>query len=141
MKAKQYLEQIKWLDIKINDKISERESYWSLATKVTPTLSHAPAGSGVSDKVGNIVAKIVAIDEQINEQIDEFVDLKIKITNEIEQVNDRRYHDLLYKKYVEYKDFAVIAGEMCYEYTSILNMHGKALKAFEKVMIKSDIHQ
>lgn len=139
MNPKKYLEQIRWLDIKINDKIWERDSYWSLATKITPTLSQAPRGTGTSDKVGNIVAKIVAIDAEINKQIGEFIDLKNKITKEVEQVSDGRYRELLRKKYVEYKDFSVIAAEMCYEYTSILNMHGKALKAFEKVMIKNDI--
>lgn len=142
MNPKKYLEQIRWLDIKINDKIWERDSYWSLATKITPTLSQAPGGTGVSDKVGDIVAKIVLIDDEINKQIDAFVKLKYKIIKEIEQVQvyDDKYYDLLYKKYVEYKDFAVIAGDMNYEYRTVINMHGKALKAFEKVMIKNDIN-
>lgn len=141
LNPKRYLEQIKWLDVKINDKISERESYWSLATKVTPTLSHAPAGTGTSDKVGNIVAKIVALDEEINTQMNEFVDLKHKIIREIEQLDNEKYRCVLYKKYVEYKDLSVIACEMCYEYKSLLNMHGYALKAFKKVMEQNDIQK
>lgn len=140
MKAKTYLEQIKWLDVKINDKILERKSYWSLATKITPTLSQTPAGSGVSDKVGNIVAKIVALDEEINKQIDEFVDTKEKIIKQIESLPNEKYSRILYKRYVEYKDLSIIACEMCYEYKSMLNLHGYALRAFEKVMEQNDIN-
>lgn len=139
LNPKKYLEQIRWLDIKINDKIWERDSYWSLATKITPTLSQAPRGTGTSDKVGNIVAKIVDIDAEINRQIDEFIDLKNKIIEQIEVMPDEKHRTLLYKKYVEYKDLSVVACEMHYEYKSILNMHGYALKAFKKLMEQNDI--
>ena len=70
MKAKYYLNQIKFLDIKINNKQSERDALWTMATKVTPTLSKEKvSGFSVSDKVGNIVTKIVAIDDEINKKL------------------------------------------------------------------------
>ncbi len=146
MKVKEYLEQIRWLDIKINDKISERDSLWSMATKVTPTLSHDKgSGNNVSDKVGNIVAKIVELDEEINKQIDDFIDLKTKIVKQIEKLENDKFSRILYKKYVEYKDLSVIACELHYDYKYILNLHGYALKAFNeqilKVMEQCDIHQ
>ncbi len=137
MKAKYYLNQIKFLDIKINNKQSERDALWAIATKVTPTLSKEKvSGFSVSDKVGNIVTKIVAIDDEINKKIDEFVTIKTKIITQIDGVIDKRYYSLLYKRYIEYKDFAVIAREMEYEYDSVIKLHGQALKAFENQYLR-----
>lgn len=133
MKPKEYLNQIKFLDIRINDKLAEREALWSLATKVTPTLSKAKvSGGSENDKIGNIVAKIVALDEEINNKIDEFIDFRNVIIKQIENIRDVRYQSLLKKRYVEYKDLSVIAAEMNYEYATILKLHGKALQMFEE---------
>ena len=137
MKAKDYLNQIKFLEIKINNKISERNELWSLATKVTPTISESKTSGGTfGDKISNIVSKIVEYDEDINAQIDNFLNTKNKIIAQIDGVIDRRYYSLLYKRYIEYKDFAVIAREMEYEYDSVIKLHGQALKAFENQYLR-----
>lgn len=138
MNAKAYLMQIKQADIRINNKVAEKQALYAMATKVTPTLSSDKAGgvgSGyVTDKIGNIVAKIAYIETEINMMIDDYVNLKNRIIHEIELLEDTRYYNLIHKRYVQYKDFSVIAEEMNYNYQSIIQMHGKALKAFEKII-------
>ena len=138
MNAKMYLMQIKQADIRINNKIAEKQALYAMATKVTPTLSFDKGGSGTSDKIGNIVAKIADIEQEINSMIDQYYDLKNKIIHQIELLDDDRYYNILHKRYVQYKDFSLIASDMCYEYKSIINLHGKALRAFEKI-INDDI--
>ena len=136
MNAKAYLKQIKELDIKINNKIAEKEALYTMATKVTPTLSEDKVSGNfnATDKVGNIVAKIVDIEKEINAAIDEYFTLKNKIIRQIESLKDERYYNLLHKRYVQYKDFSIIADEMRYDYQTCVNMHGRALKAFQKIM-------
>ena len=138
MNAKSYLKQIKELDIKINNKVAEKEALYTMATKITPTLSEDKVSGNftATDKVGNIVAKIVDMEKEINDAIDEFFALKNKIIRQIEQLKNVQYYDLLFKRYVQYKDFSVIAREMNYEYQVIINLHGKALKAFYKIFLK-----
>lgn len=139
MNAKTYLMQIKQADIRINNKIAEKQALYSMATKVTPTLSFDKSSNGFGgDKIGNIVAKIADIETEINTMIDEYTDLKNKIIHEIEQLDDERYYNLLHKRYVQYKDFSIIASDMCYEYKSIIKLHGKALKEFEKRFIRNN---
>lgn len=139
MNAKAYLKQIKELDIKINNKIVEKESLYTMATKVTPTLSEDKVSGNfnATDKVGNIVAKIVDIEREINAAIDEYFTVKNTIIRQIEQLQDERYYNLLHKRYVQYKDFSIIADEMGYEYRVIINLHGDALKSFYKKFLKN----
>ena len=135
MNAKQYLMQIKLADIRINNKIAEKQQLYSMATKVTSTWSQDKTGGNqATDKIGNMVAKIADIEAEINRMIDEYVDLKNRIIHQIEQIEDERYYNILHKRYVQYKDFSVIASDMCYEYKSIINLHGNALKEFSKII-------
>lgn len=136
MTPKEYLNQIKLLDIRLNNKICEKEELYTMATRITPIYSDEPKPSnqGVSDKVGNITVKIVDIDKEISDMIIKLFELKQGIIARIEMLNDPRYYNVLYKRYVQYKDFSVIACEMHYTYQTTLNIHNEALKSFEKVM-------
>ena len=132
MNGREYLEQIKKLDDKINNKINEKAELFTLATHITPTLSDMKVQtSHEQDKMGDVVAKIVMIEEEINNCIDEFVDLKTKIIKQIEALSDHRYYSLLYKKYVQYKRLYVIAEEMNYTYDYVRVLHIEALNEFE----------
>ncbi len=44
---------------------------------------------------------------------------------------------MLFKRYVEYKSFKVIAKEMHYSYQYVIRLHKQALKEFEKRQSKA----
>ena len=135
MKPKDYLNQIALADSRINNKLEELDQLYALATKVTPTLSQDKgSGFNVSDKVGNVTAKIVDMKDEINNDIDRYLNLKRDIITKLDQLNDERYYTLLHMRYVHRKKFDVIANEMGYDYQSIINMHGRALQEFEKLL-------
>lgn len=136
MTVKEYLSSIKLLDIRLNNKICEKEELYTMATRITPVYSSEPKSSNfnVSDKVGNLTAKIVDMDKEISDMIIKLFELKQGIIAKIEMLRDPRYYSVLYKRYVQYKDFSVIAAEMHYTYQTTINLHNEALKAFEKVM-------
>ena len=66
-------------------------------------------------------------------EIDSYTELKHKIINEIHQLADKRYVDILYKRYVDGMKFEQIALEMNYEYKWTCSLHGRALLAFEEM--------
>lgn len=137
MIAKKYLRQIKIADIRINNLISEKEQLATLAecAGAIPT-SEKVISSPRPDKMENAIVKMIQIEMELDVEIDKFVDVKRKIINQMERIGDERYYNLLFKRYVEYKDFVTIAKEMVYEYRSILNLHGKALQKFERKYLK-----
>lgn len=135
MTAKQYLGQIRILDIKIRQRQREAAEL-KLAATCTGSISAqgekvqtSPSG----DKLLNVVAKYVDLEAETQDMIDVMQKRRHKIISEIQSLEDSRYVEILYKRYVEFKSFDLIAVEMKYEYKWTCKLHGKALLAFEKV--------
>ena len=132
MTAKQYLSQIRLLDIKINQRIEEAKSLAEIAVGLrSPELKQdVVQTSHDSNPVGNAVIRYLDVQKEIDDLIDRFVDLKHKIIGEIQDMSDPRYSEILYLRYVEYMSFVDIAEAMHYEYKYVCALHGKALKLF-----------
>lgn len=139
MKAKEYLQQLKRLDTLINQKIKELDELRSMSTVGAVDYSTERVQSSHSQEAPfvRIVHKMIELEQEINAEIDTFVDEKHQIINQIQGLKNPDYISLLFKRYVEFKKFEVIAVEMNFTYQYVLNMHGYALKAFEQV-IKSE---
>ncbi len=135
MTAKEHLQQIRILDTRINNKLVERFQLDCLRTNITSSLSSEPRGSGgVTDKVGNITAKLIDLEEQINRMVDEFVNQKQECISFIEKIPDPLLYTVLHKHYVQYKSLSEIAVEEAYSYQYMLEIHKKALKAYENLL-------
>lgn len=84
-------------------------------------------------KMENDVVRYVSFDEHINREIDQFADAKEKIIRQIRGLHNKDYVRVLYKVYVQYKSLKVAAAEMKRSYNYTIEVHRKALEAFEKV--------
>ncbi len=132
--AKEYLQQIRQMDTRINNKLVERYQLDCLRKNITSSLDKEPRGSGgVTDKVGNITAKLLDLEEQINHMIDDFVDQKQQCIDLIDKIPDHLQYTVLHKHYVQYKPLVDIAEEENYTYQYIIEIHAKALTTFENL--------
>lgn len=133
MTTKEYLSQIELLDKKIKQKKSELHDLRLIATSTggmnydADRVQTSPSG----DTMANKVIKCVDLEAQIDEQLQVYIHLKHKIIDEIQKLDDVRYVDLLFKRYVEFKMFEQISVEMGYEYQYTRELHALALNAFE----------
>lgn len=132
MRAKEYLQQIQMLDLKIAHKIQQKEDLLS-------RLSSVSVGLGTPDKVqtgrnldplGNDMAHYLDMEQEIDALVNQFIILKDKIINQIHQLPDANHVDLLHKRYVEYKTWEQIAVEMNYTIRWVYCLHGQALQEF-----------
>lgn len=132
--ARQYLEQIQEFDICINQDL-ERLAEMKINACSTGAIDYSkdrvqtsPSGDTLCRQVTNYVA----FNEKINAEIDSFVDAKEQIIREIRGLRNKNYIQVLYKVYVQYKTLKQASKEMqrCYNYT--VEMHNKALMAFEE---------
>lgn len=150
MTAKEYLNQIRLLDLKIGQKIEERDHLKAMAEgNSSPVLSKDKVQtSGSGDKMARTVDKYVDLEIEIDRLIDQYVDMRDKIIDQIHALNKAKYVELLYLKYVGRKgrdgrthylrleEIACImkkSNGMPYTYEHIRSLHGEALKKFEEI--------
>jgi len=141
MRAKEYLRQIRKLDIKINQRIKEqgelRSRMFSIGGSSTDSVRVQESREG--DKLSNAVSEYLDMEAEIDAMIDDLVNAKHRIIGEIQSLEDERYMQILYMRYVEYKHFYEIADELHYSLEHTIRLHGWALVQFEKDVIKCHI--
>lgn len=135
MKAKEYLKKLKRLDTFINQKIEELGALRCSSTSIgsidysKERVQTSPSGDAPFVKT---ISRMIDLEEEINAEIDSFIDTKHQIINQIQGLPDVKHIELLYKKYVQFKNFETIAVEMNYTYQYVVELHGYALKSFDE---------
>lgn len=136
MTAKEYLRQLKVLDVKINQKLVEILALRASLTSISAvkTTEEMVQGGSASNDAGFVrtLAKIDEMEREVDSEIDRFVDAKHKIINQIHELTNPLHIEILYKKYVEFKSLELVSVEMNYTYQYIVEVHGYALKEFQK---------
>jgi len=135
MTAKEYLKQAFHIDRRINDKLEQISSLRDLATKATSIINDMP-GSATHDphSMQEVIAKIIDDEAAVSQLIDRLVDLKRDIRHTIEQVPDENEKMLLEQRYLSFKSWERLAEDMNFSLRWVHIMHGRALKAVEKIL-------
>ena len=140
MKAKEYLRHLQRLDTMINQKIKELNDLHMISQSTggmdysKERVQSSPTGDA---PFVQSVLRIAELEKEINAEIDRFVDEKHTIINQIQALQNPRYIDILYKRYIEYKSLEQICVEMKFSYDHIRHLHGDALKEFGEKFLKS----
>lgn len=134
--AKEYLNQIRIADMKIEQKLKEYEDLKKRCSILngmdysSVRVQTSPDGQGFT----RAIDKLVDLEREINADIDLFYADKHQKIGEIQSVGKPEYIDVLYRRYVEYKPLERIAADMGYSYNWCCSIHGRALKEFEKTI-------
>lgn len=136
MNAKEYLEQIQLLDVKIQQDLERLEEMKHSASGMrairydTDKVQVSP-----SDKLCADTARIIDFDEYINREIDRFADQKERVIQQIQGMSNANHMKLLFKVYVQYKTVKQAAAEMNISYSYSVELHKKALQTFETIYL------
>ena len=133
MNAREYLANIEYLDGIIRGKISEiRQLRWLAESCTVPTDREPGTSSGVTDRVGEIVAKIYDLESELSEIVAEYIQKKQECVSLIESIRPPIYYTVLHKFHVEGKSLVEIAEEIGYEYHYVCDLHRKAIAEVQK---------
>ncbi|MCD8160924.1 MAG: DUF1492 domain-containing protein [Clostridiales bacterium] len=135
MTAKEYLNQLRHLDNRINQQLRELADLRTTATSIGSmdySKTRVQSGGGGHAAYTDIVHHIAALEAEINAEVDRYIDEKHTIIRQIQTLKNPAYVEILYKRYVEYKRLEEIAVEMNYSYDHVRRLHGWALQDFER---------
>ena len=139
MTAKEYLSQLGVLDQKIKHKKQElREAKGDRGIHAKKDGSEVENvqtsfGSTQGNQTEAQALRVVSLEEDIEDRIIQYMELKHRLIDEIHDINDSLFIDILYRRYVRNeRNFTQIACDMGYTYKYVINKHGEALMAFER---------
>ncbi len=153
MTAREYLNQIRLLDVKIRQKREERAYLQSIASGNKSQVLNADKvqSSGSQSRMEDTVIRYTDLEQDIDRMIRQYIDMRDHIINQIHQLEEAKYVELLQYKYVgvprgedgriEYLRLEEIAcimkksNGMPYSYQHIKSLHGEALKEFSRVIL------
>lgn len=127
--AKGYLQRLRALDTAINQKQAELSDIRQ-RLRETGGMDHAGERGGRDAVFVGMAAKVIDLEQEIDRDIDQMTVQRHKMIQQIQQTEDHRYMDILYKRYVQYKRFDIIAKEMQYSFPHTMRLHEMALKDF-----------
>lgn len=138
MTAKEYLKQIEELDIKIKQREEQLECLRETAGGAA-AIRYDKDNIQVSvcgDMIERNVIRLVELEEKIFKDKVKKETLKAKIIDQIQALDDKRYVEILYRRYVKYDKFEQIAIDLSYDYVYLRALHGEALGMFESLYSK-----
>lgn len=134
MKAKEFLNQPRKLDVLIKNKLIEIEQWKGIAFSSTAQQNgERVQSSGSQQKMADAIDRYVDYENELNRQIDELIDTKRDVLAVIEQLDTIEY-DLLHKVYVQFLTLSEVAVMFDRSYSNITTIHGRALKKVQDIL-------
>ena len=136
MRAKEYLRRIKNLTTKIEQlklELRELEDAAIGISGVDYSKELIQSSSSGEPAFVKLMPKISDLKIQIANTIEEYVVLRHKIINQIHQLENDVYIQVLFKTYAENKSLEIVADELHYSYGYTRHLHQAALIEFEKI--------
>lgn len=138
MKAKEYLQQLKKLNVLIENKLIEIEQWKSIATGTTACSDGERVQSSSSQqKMADAVAKYLDIQSELDADVDRFIDTKMDVIRTIEELEPTEY-DLLHMVYVQFLTLDDVAAKYDKSYSWATSVKGRALKQVQRILDERD---
>ena len=135
--TKKELQDYRWLRKNIEQLENELLVLEARATNVSPVMSDMPSGSGVSDKIGNIIGDIVDLQNIINRHLRELYIQRTAIEDAIRKL-PKKEQCVIRFRYIDGKEWEQVAIDIKHGWAQVHRVHANALNLLRKNMIQND---
>ena len=132
MTAKKYLSELQVINTKIEQLQEQRQMYLDMATSITAPVNPVKVQTNrISDLIGDKTSKAIDLGKKIDEEINNLWNKQQEVVKEIQSLHNVDYIRILFKVYVQFKTIKQASFEMKKSYSYPVELHKKALAAFE----------
>lgn len=132
IKAK--LKRYRFIAGEISDLLDERERLWSLAEKITPSLSFAPVHGANTDKMAPVIANLIEVERYIEKRSKELLRARMEAEQLIDRLSDERHRAVLKSYYFSRRSWEECCVAVGYEWAQIHRIHSMALHELRKMI-------
>lgn len=134
VEVKEFLNQVKKLDLQIKNKLIEQQQWRDIALGITANMDgERVQSSGSKSKMSDAIEKCVDMEAEIDALIDKLIDIKKEVVQTIEQLESPTEYNVLHMKYIQDKSLQEIADHYGKDYTWATTTHGRALKNVQEI--------
>ncbi len=121
------------IDEEIKQKVETMQMFFDMATSITVSMNpNKVQTTHKNDRMSSAVEKAVDLQKKIEAEVVKNMEIKEAIIRQIQGIENIRYVQFLYKRFVQRKTMKEIADEMGITPQYTLEVQVKALAAFEK---------
>lgn len=133
MTAKEYLSEIQFMKINIEQLQEQKKMYLDMATSITAPINPVRVqATRNTDRMGDNVTKVADISKEIDEEIVTLLLKQDMVIKQIRGLHNYEYIQVLFKVYIQGMNIKQAAQEMERSYNFVRDIHKKALAAFEE---------
>lgn len=135
MDAKDFLKQVKRLDLRIKNKLIEQQQWRDIALGITANMDgERVQSSGSKSKMADAVERCVDMEAEINSLVDKLIDTKKEVVQTIERLYSPIEYDVLHRRYIQDQSLQEIADHYGKDYGWATTVHGRALKNVQALL-------
>ncbi len=137
-KLKAWLSEAYYIDQEISDKLMQIDSLRERLTNITASLSDIPgAPIKTNDVFAGAISKIVELEREIGREVEGLLAARIEISSLIDQLENREYRLVLYKRHVLGRHWDAIAADMGYTRRHMRRIYNEAIRKLYEIQKKS----
>lgn len=137
-KLKAWLSEAYYIDQEISDKLMQIDSLRERLTNITASLSDIPgAPIKTNDVFAGAISKIVELEREIGRDVEGLLAARIEISSLIDQLENREYRLVLYKRHVLGRHWDAIAADMGYTRRHMRRIYNEAIRKLYEIQKKS----
>lgn len=139
VEAKEFLKQPERLDLRIKNKLIEKQQWKDIALGITANMDgeRVQSSSNSKSKMADAVIKLVDMEAEIDSLVDELIDTKKKVIQTIEMLDSATEYNVLHMRYIQYLSLQEIADHYNRDYGWATTTHGRALKSVQNILDES----
>jgi DNA-directed RNA polymerase specialized sigma24 family protein len=134
LETKEFLNQVKKLDLQIKNKLIEKQQWKDIALGITANMdTERVQSSGSQSKMADAIVKCVDIEAEIDSLIDKLIDTKKEVIQTIEQLNSPLQYDVLHLHYIQFMTLQEISEKYGMSYDWAKQAHKRAIKNVQRI--------